>query len=127
MPLVRISLVKGKSREHIRAVADGVHRALIEAFEIPPDDRFQVIEQLDPEALVFDPDYLGIHRSPDVVFIHIHARKREVAQIKRLYAAIADNLARDPGLRREDALVVLSPNAPEDWSFGNGIAHYVKD
>jgi hypothetical protein len=32
MPLVHISLRKGKSRDYIRSIADGVHRALHEAF-----------------------------------------------------------------------------------------------
>jgi phenylpyruvate tautomerase PptA (4-oxalocrotonate tautomerase family) len=128
MPLVRISLLKGKSQSHIRAIADGVHRALIEAFEAPADDRFQIVEQLDPESLIYDPDYLGVHRSGDVVFIHIFASDwRNTDQKKRLYATIADNLARDPGLRREDVQVILTTNTREDWSFGRGEASYVKD
>ena len=45
MPLVSISLLKGKSREHIRAVADGVHQALVETYGVPIDDRFQLIHQ----------------------------------------------------------------------------------
>jgi len=128
MPLVRISLLKGKSREHIRAICDGVHRALIETYEVPRDDRFQIVEQLDPDALIYDPDYLGVHRSADVVFIHIVASDwRDTAQKKRLYAAIADNLAQNPGLRPEDAQVIISSNSRADWSFGLGAASYVKD
>jgi phenylpyruvate tautomerase PptA (4-oxalocrotonate tautomerase family) len=128
MPLVRISLLKGKSREYVRAIADGVQRALVEAFEVPPDDRFQIIEQLDPENLIYDPDYLGVRRTSDVVFIHILASNwRNTGQKQRLYAAIADNLAKDPGLRREDVQIILAPNTREDWSFGRGEASYVKD
>jgi phenylpyruvate tautomerase PptA (4-oxalocrotonate tautomerase family) len=128
MPLVRISLIKGKSREHIRAIADGVQRALIETFGVPPDDRFQIVEQLDSESLIYDADYLGAHRTPDVVFIHIFASDwRNTEQKKRLYAAVANNLAKNPGLRREDVQVVLTPNTREDWSFGRGEASYVKD
>lgn len=73
MPLVRISLLKGKSREHVRAIADSVHQGLIDAYKIPPDDRFQLIDQHDPEDFIFDAGYLGIHRSSDVVFIHLVA------------------------------------------------------
>ena len=32
MPFVRISLLKGKSPEYLRALSDGIHRALVEAF-----------------------------------------------------------------------------------------------
>ena len=128
MPLVRISLLKGKSREHIRAISDGVHQALVEAYNAPPQDRFQLIHQHEPDELVFDADYLGIHRTDDVVFIHIVAGNwRDTATKKALYKAIADRLAERPGLRREDVQVILSSNARDEWSFGNGVASYVKD
>jgi phenylpyruvate tautomerase PptA (4-oxalocrotonate tautomerase family) len=128
MPLVRISLLKGKSKEHIRAISDGVHQALIDAYNVPPDDRFQLIHQHEPDEFVYDAEYLGIHRTDDVVFIHIVAGNwRDTATKKALYKAIADRLVEKPGLRREDVQVILSPNARDEWSFGNGLASYVKD
>jgi phenylpyruvate tautomerase PptA (4-oxalocrotonate tautomerase family) len=128
MPLVRISLLRGKSKEHIRAISDGVHQALIDAYRIPPEDRFQLIHQHEPEEFVYDADYLGIHRTRDVVFIHIVAGNwRDTATKKALYKAIADRLTASPGLRSEDVQVILSPNARDEWSFGNGLASYVKD
>ena len=128
MPLVRIALMKGKSRAHIRAIGDGVHRALVEAYGVPPDDHFQLIQQHDPEDMVYDAEYLGIHRTDDIAFISIVAGNwRDTAQKKTLFRLIADNLAVDPGLRPEDVLVVLSPNARDEWSFGHGRASYVKD
>lgn len=128
MPLVRISLLKGKSKEYVRAISDGVHQALIDAYNVPPDDRFQFIHQHEPEEFIYDPEYLGIHRTDDVVFIHIVAGNwRDTATKKALYKAIADRLVAKPGLRREDVQVILSPNARDEWSFGNGVASYVKD
>ena len=69
MPLVRIDLIKGKSAAHVHAIGEGVHRALVEVFKAPADDRFQVITQHEPGSLVYDPDYLSIHRTDDVVFV----------------------------------------------------------
>lgn len=128
MPLVHISLLKGKSREHIRAICDGVHLALIDAFNVPPDDRFQLIHQYEPDDFIYDSDYLGIHRSADVVFIHIIAGNwRNTVTKKTLYKGIADRLTSSPGLRREDVQVILSSNERDEWSFGNGLASYMKD
>ncbi|MHB1303632.1 MAG: tautomerase family protein [Acidiphilium sp.] len=128
MPLVRISLLKGKSRSHIHAISDGIHQALIDTYGISPDDRFQLIHQHEPEEFIYDADYLGLHRTDDVIFIHITAGNwRDMEQKKKLFAAIADNLARSPGLRREDVQVILSPNARDEWSFGNGLASYLKE
>lgn len=128
MPLVRISLLKGKSPAHLRAIADGVHEALVETFHVPPEDRFQLIHQHDRDEFIYDADYLGVHRSDDVVFINIlQSNWRDTKTKQALYRAVADRLARSPGLRREDVQIQLSPNGREDWSFGNGIAQYVKE
>lgn len=128
MPLVHISLLKGKSREHVRAIADGVHQALVESYNVPLADRFQLIHQHEREDLIYDPDYLGIQRTDDVVFVHIVAGNwRDTATKQALYKAIADRLVVSPGLRREDVQVVISSNARDEWSFGNGVASYIKD
>jgi phenylpyruvate tautomerase PptA (4-oxalocrotonate tautomerase family) len=128
MPLVRISLIEGKPREHIRAIADGVHEALVEAFQVPSADRFQLVEERRREDFFYDPSYLGIERSDDVVFIHITASDwRDLDTKKAFYKTLARKLAESPGLRPEDVLIVLAPNTREDWSFGNGLASYVKD
>jgi phenylpyruvate tautomerase PptA (4-oxalocrotonate tautomerase family) len=128
MPLVRISLLRGKSPGYIRALSDGIQRGLVTAFEAPEDDRFQLVQQHDRDDFIYDPDYLDIHRSDDLVMIHIVASNwRDTAQKKALYKTITDNLVQNPGLRPEDVLIVLSPNGREDWSFGHGRATYVTD
>ena len=128
MPFVRISLLKGKSNDHIRAIADSVHQALTETFEVPADDRFQFIDQYEPEHFIYDPDYLGIHRSPDVVFINILASNwRKTAAKQQLYRRVAELLSANAGVRAEDVQISLTPNQREDWSFGEGLASYVKD
>jgi len=128
MPLVRISLLKGKPKEYLRAISDGVHRALVEAYNLPPDDRFQLIHQHQPEELVYADSFLGVHRTDDIVIIHIVAGNwRDTATKQTLYKAIAGRLAEKPGIRRGDMQVILSSNERDEWSFGNGLASYVKD
>jgi phenylpyruvate tautomerase PptA (4-oxalocrotonate tautomerase family) len=128
MPLVRIDLIKGKSADYVRAIGDGVHRALVETFSVPQDDRFQVITQHEPGSLIYDPNYMGIHRTDAVVFIQILASNwRDTATKQKLYRRVVELLAERPGLRAEDVLIALAPNDRPDWSFGNGIAQYVKD
>ncbi len=125
MPFVNISLLKGTSREYRRAIADGVQQALVEAYDVPPDDRFQVIREYGAEELIYNEDYLDIHRSPDVVFVHITASDtRDLSKKKALFKAIADRLGANPGVRPEDVQVIIASNDRDNWSFGNGIATY---
>jgi 4-oxalocrotonate tautomerase len=125
MPLVRISLQQGASAEYRRAIADGVHQAMIDAIAVPPDDRFQVISEYSPENLIYDPQFLGVKRSDRVVFIQITlSAGRKPSQKRALYKRIAELLAKSPGVRPEDVLINLVEVAWENWSFGNGVAQY---
>lgn len=126
MPLVRISLREGTSPEYRKAIADGVHRALTESIAIPPGDRFQVITQVSPDGLIYDPNYLGVSRSDRVVFVQISLSAGRKPQQKRaLFKRMAEILAESPGLRPQDLLVNLVEVAWENWSFGNGEAQYM--
>ncbi len=128
MPLVSISLLKGKSSDYIRAISDSVHQSLVEAYNVPAGDRFQLIHQHDRDEFVYNADYLGVHRTDDLVFIHVTAGKwRDVATKKALFQRLAERLAESPGLRPEDVQVIISPNDREDWSFGKGLASYVTE
>jgi phenylpyruvate tautomerase PptA (4-oxalocrotonate tautomerase family) len=49
MPLVKISLVKGRSIAEKEAIIEAVHSALKTAFKIPENDRNLRIFEFDPE------------------------------------------------------------------------------
>ena len=55
MPLVRISVLKGRSAAQRRALGDAVHRALVETIDVPALDRFQVITEHERGDLVYAP------------------------------------------------------------------------
>jgi phenylpyruvate tautomerase PptA (4-oxalocrotonate tautomerase family) len=125
MPLVRISLPAGQSATYRRQVADAVHQALVAAIGIPADDRFQILS--DSETRIYDRNYLGVARSDHTIFIQITlVRGRALDKKLALYAGIVDQLARAPGVRREDVVITLLENGREDWSVGNGEAQLVQ-
>ena len=125
MPLVRISLVKGKPEAYRRKVGDAIHRALVEAIGVPPLDRFQLLTEHAPGDIVYDSNYLGIARTSDILIVQITLSVgRTAAQKRALYKRIAANLAAAVGLRQEDAWINLVEVAKENWSFGNGVASY---
>jgi len=125
VPLVRISLRDGKPAAYRRALGDAVHRAMVEAVNAPPLDRFQVITEHPADGLIYDPAYLGIERTDDVVFVQITLNTgRTVEQKKALYARIVELLEENPGIRPQDVLINLVEVPRENWSFGNGVAQY---
>ena len=121
MPFARISLHRGKSAEYLQALSQGLHDALVESFEVPMADRFQVIHQHETGELIFDPDYLGGPRSHDFVLIAITAgRPRDIETKQRFYRSLVEKLSRKPGIDSEDVMVVITATAADEWSFGGG-------
>jgi phenylpyruvate tautomerase PptA (4-oxalocrotonate tautomerase family) len=124
MPLVRIDLRKGGDATYRQEIGRAVYDALV-SVGVPKDDRFQVIGEHEADSFQFDPDYLGIHRSDDLVIIQITWNEgRNTEQKQALYKAIANGLHAAVGLRREDVFINLIEVKKENWSFGNGIAQY---
>ncbi len=123
MPFVRIDLMAHFSKTMRREIADAVHEALIAAVGIPPDDRFQIVTA-QADSIIYDPAYLGIQRSDNIVMIEIHLSVGRTLEIKKaLFAAIKDRVVA-LGLRAEDIMVHLVETQAVNWSFGNGIAQY---
>ena len=125
MPLVRVSLRRGKSDDYKKAIGDGVYKAMREAFNVPEEDRFVVVSEHSESEFQFSKTYLDIARSDDLVIIQITANNtRTTEQKKALFARIAELLSQHPGLRKEDVFINLVDVPKENWSFGNGIAQY---
>ena len=126
MPLVRISIPAGKMSAHRKSISEGVQRALIETFDVPKDDLFQIISEYEPHSgLVRPSSYLGIEYSDNLIFIQLTVSDtRTLEQKKRLFRRIADHLSEKPGLRQDDIFINLVEVKRENWSFGRGEAQY---
>jgi phenylpyruvate tautomerase PptA (4-oxalocrotonate tautomerase family) len=125
MPLVRIDLQKGKDSSYRQTAGRIVYEAMVAHTGVPQNDRFQIIAEHSADDFIYDPDYLGIHRTSDLIMVQIFFNEgRSVAQKQALYRAIADGLSEQLGVRLEDVFITLVEVKKENWSFGNGIAQY---
>jgi 4-oxalocrotonate tautomerase len=126
MPLVRISHRAGVPDAYRQALSDGVQEAMASTVNVPANDRFHIVTE-HAAGLIYDAHFLDIERSADWVAIQITLRKGRTVEMKQaLYKRIVENLAASPGLRPEDVLICLVENDLPDWSFGNGVAQYVR-
>ena len=124
MPFTRITLLKGKSPDYLRAISESLDRAMTETFDVPLNDRFQAFHQLDRNEFVFDRTYLGGPRSDDfVLFDIIIGKPRPTATKQAFYRRLVELLGQSAGIRPEDVMIVVSATSGrEDWSFANGVA-----
>lgn len=125
MPITRISLRAGAAESYRAGLVAGIYAALRETFAVPDGDLFTLVHEHAAANFIYDADYLGIRRSDDLVIIQITvSATRNTAQKRALYAAIARNLARDPGVNPGDVLINLIETSTENWSFGDGLMSY---
>ena len=121
MPFARIDLAQGKTPEYRATVADVVYEGIVGILKAPEGDRFMIIGEHQPENFVFDPNFLDVKRSPDLIYIQVTSTVGNTKEQKlAFYRQVADELNRRLGVRREDVFISLVFVDREDWSFGNG-------
>ena len=115
MPLVRIEIMKGWSLEERQRLFQAVHDALMEAFEIPDEDRSQRIIEHEPENFE-----IPAGSSDRYTLIEITAFPGRSAEAKRnLYRALVQRLADIPVDPMDISVVVLEPTL-ESWGVRGG-------
>ncbi len=115
MPLVHVHLRAGRSPGEKKAILDGIHAALVEAFRIPDSDRNQLVHEY-AEA-----DFEARH-GPGAVFVELVVFPGRTPDAKRkLYAAVAANLTR-AGVDPQRTVVVLHEPPLANWGIRGGQA-----
>ena len=116
MPVVKISLLEGQNRKYKRALLDGVHSALVEAFQIPDSDRHQQLYELDRDHFE-----ISEGKSDQSVLVEIIAfQGRSLDAKRKLYAAIVRNFGEAPGISGDDILIIIHEPPMENWGLRGG-------
>ena len=124
MPVVRITLLKGKSPEYLAEVSDSIYDALRENFILSEGDKFHIFEQLDESEFVFDRNFASREpRTDDVMIIQVDADARRKVEKAATYKALCDKLGASPGVNAQDIIVILDASRTlEDFSLGYGVS-----
>ena len=121
MPFARIDLAKGKTAEYRAAVADIVYQGIVGVLKAPDGDRFVVVGEHEPANLIYDPNFLGMKRSPDFILIQVTSTVGNNKDSKlAFFRYIADELKSKLSVRPDDIMVNMVFVDRSDWSFGRG-------
>jgi 4-oxalocrotonate tautomerase len=125
MPLVRIALPASVSPTHQSEISNSVHEAMVETFNVPLADKFQIISRYAVNDLICTEEFLGVKHSKDVLMIQITCSYGRSVELKKsLYLSIVSKIADRTSFSKSDVIINLVETAKENWSFGDGIAHY---
>lgn len=105
-----------------RALADAFNGALVEALDIPVEDRFVILSEPGPDELFLHPTFMEMQRDPvsamiATVMIGTH---RPIEDKRRLAAAITRRVVAAVGVTSDDVFLTLIPVPNENFSFGCG-------
>lgn len=76
MPLLRFDVIEGRSEEELKTLLDTAHDAMVEAFDVPERDRYQIVHTHKAHEMVIQDTGLGFERSKDIVLISVTSKTR---------------------------------------------------
>ena len=85
-----------------------------------------MIHEHRPGHIIAEDTGLGLERTDGVVVIQVTQQGRDDEQKKALYAALAQRLEAEAGVRPADLIVSVVANTSADWSFGLGRAQFLE-
>lgn len=125
MPLLRFDLIAGRTDAELRALLDAAHGAMLAAFNVPPGDRYQIVNEHAPSRMIVEDTGLGIARTDKVVFMQVTTRPRSREMKEAFYKLLVEALETRCGIAPSDVVVSFVSNTDEDWSFGYGRAQFL--
>ena len=114
MPVVKVSMLEGKTPEYKKTVLDCIHDGLVESIGIEDWDRFQRVEEFAKEDFEM-PDF----KSDDFMIIEISLFPGRTKELKgKLIETVAGNLNRRLSVAPSDIFIVISEPPLENWGIG---------
>ncbi|TXM68131.1 tautomerase family protein [Methylobacterium sp. WL69] len=125
MPLIRFDLLEGRTEAELKTLLDAAHDAMLEAFRVPPGDRYQIVTEHKPSRMIIEDTGLGIPRTKDVVVVQVFTRPRSQEMKQDFYRLLTEKLEAACGIAPADVMVSCMVNSDADWSFGHGRAQFL--
>jgi hypothetical protein len=125
MPLLSFDLIQGRSEDQIKRILDVTHEVMVNAFNVPKRDRYQIVREHALSQMIVDDTGLGIARTPNILVLQVTTRPRSRTMKQNFYRSLVEKLEVACGIAPSDVVVTFVTNTDEDWSFGLGRAQFL--
>jgi phenylpyruvate tautomerase PptA (4-oxalocrotonate tautomerase family) len=119
------TLTKGHNHGFLNRILEIIQSALVETYENPDEDLFQIFEQVELGSLFFHPRYPAgkFDRSDDFLFIFITLSDKTAAHKRALYERITADLHTKLHIKPSDVFIKIEIVSDADnLSFQDGIS-----
>lgn len=125
MPLMKFNLLKGRTSEELNRLLDTAHQAMVQSFDVPERDRYQIVLEHDASHLRALDTGLDIPRTEKFLLLEVVSRPRAREVKLAFYQRLCTALQATCGIAASDVMIAFTINSDEDWSFGNGRAQFI--
>jgi phenylpyruvate tautomerase PptA (4-oxalocrotonate tautomerase family) len=125
MPIIKIDMIKGRTKEQIKEILDVSYEVMLDAFDAPEGDRYQIVTQHEDYEMAILDTGLGVERTEEVLVFTLVSRPRSKDQKNKFYHNLVSRLHDELNIRKEDVMISLVENTDENWSFFNGEAQFL--
>ena len=115
MPLVTVTMIKGRPTGFRKSILDVIHASLVTAFKIPDHDRYQRIIEIDAENYEYPSGKSDYFMTIEMTVFP----GRSVEAKRMLYQEIVKGL-KTLGIPGDDILIVLKEPPLQDWGIRGG-------
>lgn len=125
MPLLHFHMLEGRSPAEIRKILDVAHEAMLEVFQVPGRDRYQLVNEYKPSHMIVEDTGLDIPRTEKVLLIQMFSRPRGEEKTAVFYKRLTERLEAECLIKSSDVMISVVENEDAHWSFGNGRAQFL--
>lgn len=122
---MKIDLIKGREKEVIKQILDISYKVMLDTFNAPEGDRYQIVNQHEDYEMQILDTGLGVERTKEVIIFTVITRPRTQVEKQKFYREVVNELYDKMGIRKEDIMFILIENSDENWSFFNGEAQFL--
>jgi phenylpyruvate tautomerase PptA (4-oxalocrotonate tautomerase family) len=116
MPIVHIHVARGRTAGQRKAILDGLHAAVVEAFRVPDHSLKQILHEHEPENL----DGQG---GLEFAVVEMSAFPGRSAEAKRhLFTAVVRNLESAAGIAADNVTIIVHEPPLTNWGVRGGKA-----
>jgi hypothetical protein len=93
---------EGRSDNELKKLLDTAHSVMLEAFEVPARDRYQIVTEHRPSLMIMEDTGLNIPRSSNFLMIQVTTRPRTREMKEKFYKRMAEELEKQCGVAPSD-------------------------
>lgn len=118
MPLVKVEMIKGNTKEYKQNYLQAIHEALMTTLSIPDEDRFQRLYEIDRDNFEINSTKTDKFSIIELTLFPGRSKETKRNVIKEITAVLGERLNIQPS----DIFIIINEPSLDNWGMGGAQA-----